>query len=81
MTEKGRELEILLEQLKRPRLLSAHVQRPAQSFPRCRQLRLVPKGAQELDRVLVSTQRGRLVDHDRSKGGQRPSCTRCIRYG
>jgi hypothetical protein len=80
VTEPTRELEILFEQLKRLRLLSAHVQSPAQAVAGCRQLRLVPEGVPELDRVLVSTQRVRVVV-DRSERGQRASRARAILYG
>src|SRR6058998_2851495 len=81
VTETARELEVLLEQLKRPRLLSAHVQSPAQRVAGYRQVRLVPEGAPELDRMLVSTQRVRLVNVDRSKGGQRAGRERTVLYG
>src|SRR6266511_1626419 len=81
VTETARELEVLLEQLKRPRLLSAHVQSPAQRVAGYRQLRFVAASAPSLDRMLVSTQNVRLVDVDRSKGGQRPGRERTILYG
>src|SRR6266550_4803190 len=72
VTEAARELEVLLEQLKRPRLLSAHIQSPAKRVAGQCKLCVVFGGGPELDRLLVSTQRVRLVDVDGSKGGQRP---------
>src|SRR5216117_3757055 len=81
VTETARELEVLLEQLKRPRLLSAHVPSPAQRVAGYRQLRFVPESAPELDRTLVSTQHVRLVDVDRSEGGQRPGRQRTVLCG
>src|SRR6266516_6168951 len=81
LTETARELEVLLEQLKRPRLLCAHVQSPAQRVAGCRQLRFVPEGAPEHDRMLVSTHHVRLVDVDQPEGGQRPGRERPVLYG
>ena len=58
--ETARVLEVLLEQLERPRLvLSSLVQGPAKLVAGCRQLRLVPDRVPELGRPLESTQRGR----------------------
>ena len=81
VTETARELEVLVEDLTRPCLLSAHVQDPAEAVAGCRELRLVSDRAPELDRVLVSTQRVRLVDLDEAKGGQRPRRVRCVVSG
>src|SRR5438067_337175 len=81
VTETARELEVLLEDLKRRRRLSARVQSPAQRVAGYRQLRFVPESAPELDRMLVSTQHVRLVDVDQSKGGQRPGRERTVLYG
>ena len=85
VTETARELEVLLEQLERPRLLSPPcVQSPAQLVAGCRQLRLVPDGVPELDRLLESTQRGREPPSrrvDRPKVGQRPGRERSVLHG
>src|SRR6478609_5754858 len=81
VTETARELEVLLEQVKRPRLLPARVQSPAQVVAGYRQLCFVPDGAPELDRTLVSTQHVRLVDVDRPKECERPRRQRNVRYG
>jgi hypothetical protein len=81
VTEAARELEVLLEQLKRPRLLSGHVKSPAKRVAGHCKLCLVFGSGPELDRLLVSAQRLRLVDVDRSKGGQRPSGARSVLCG
>src|SRR6266498_5944141 len=75
VTETARQLEVLLEQLERPRLLPCLVQSPAELVARCRQLRLIPGGAPERDRLLESTQRVREPPSrrvDRPKVGQGP---------
>src|SRR4029079_19312905 len=81
VTETARELEVLLEQLERPRLLSARVQSPAQVVAAYRQLGFIPGDAPELDRTLVSTQHVRLVDVDRPKECERPRRQTPIRHG
>ena len=83
--ETARVLEVLLEQLERPRLvLSSLVQSPAKLVAGCRQLRLVPDRVPELDRLLESTQRGREPSSrrvDRPEVGQRPGRERSVLRG
>ena len=79
--ETARVLEVLLEQVNRPRLPSSLVQSPAQLVAGCRQLRLVPGDLPERDRPLESTQRGREPPSrrvDRPKVGQRSGRERAV---
>src|SRR5436190_17376277 len=80
--ETPRLLEVLLEQVNRPRLLpSSLVQSPAQLVAGRRRLRLVPGDLPERDRPLESTQRGRELPSrrvDRPKVGQRSGRERAV---
>src|SRR5262249_52787554 len=81
VTETAAELEVLLEELKRPRVLSALVQSPTQPFARYGELCFVPDDQPELDRLLVSPQPIGLVDVDLCEGGQRPRDERTVLLG
>ena len=79
--ETPRVLEVLLEQVNRPRLLPSFVQSPAQLVAGRRRLRLVPGDLPERDRPLESTQRGREPPSrrvDRPKVGQRSGRERAV---
>src|SRR5215510_6353061 len=72
------ELEVLLEDITRLRLVSTHVESPAEHVAGCCQFRLVPELEPELDRALVPAEQVRLVEVDGSKRGQRPRRVRSV---